>query len=295
MDQITLFPPDSTEPTYANDTYRSWNENILLDGGYIPGVPAVKYVTGNCYHNILTGWLYTKVQNGKEYQLCELCNHKKLLRTVTVTPAPCTYAWNSGKVTKASTYNAAGVKTYTCTKCGKTKTEAIAKLVAKKGDVITIGKAKYKVKSSSAVSYVRTTSKAKKIRIPSSVTIGGKKYSVTFITAKAFKANKKITSVIIPRTVTTISAQAFYGCKALKKITIPASVKTIGRRAFYNCKKLKKIIIKTKKLTNKTVGAGAFGKINSKAKIKVPKSKLKAYKKLLKKKGITKKTQTITK
>ena len=266
---------------------------------------------------MLTGWLYTKVQDGKEYQLCELCNHKKLLRTVKVAPAPCTHAWNSGKVTKVSTYDAAGVKTYTCTKCGKTRTESIAKLVAKKGDVITIGKVKYKVKSSSAVSYVRTTSKAKKIRIPSSVTIGGKKYSVTSIAANAFKANKKITSVIIPRTVTTISAQAFYGCKALKKITIPASVKiigkkafygckalkkitipasvkTIGKRAFYNCKKLKKIIIKTKKLTNKTVGAGAFGKINSKVIVKVPQGKLKTYKKLLKKKGITKKTQTIT-
>ena len=37
----------------------------------------------------------------------------------------CVHAWNSGKVTKAATCTANGVKTYTCTKCKATKTEAI--------------------------------------------------------------------------------------------------------------------------------------------------------------------------
>lgn len=251
---------DFSEFTYANDTYRSWNEqNIMFDAGYIPGVPAVKYETGNCYHNVLTGW------------------------------------WDYGKVTKAATYDAEGVMTYTCELCGETKTEAIAKMVPEKGDVITIGKAKYEVTSSSTVSYLSTTSKSKRITIPSSVTIGGKKYSVTSIAANAFKANKKITFVKIPNTVTAIYARAFYGCILLKSITIPTSVKTIGKKAFYNCKKLKTITIKTTKLTNKKVGAGAFGKINSAAKFKVPKSKLKLYKNLLKKKGVTGKKQKIIK
>ena len=247
------------EFTYANDTYRSWNgQNILFDAGYIPGVPAVKYETGNCYHNVFSGW------------------------------------WDYGKVTKAATYDTEGVITYTCELCGKTKTEAIDKLVPEKGDVITIGKAKYKVTSSSTVSYLSTTSKAKSIKIPSSVTIGGKKYSVTSIAANAFKANKTIASVTIPNTVITIYAQAFYGCTSLKSITIPTSVKTIGKKAFYNCRKLKTITIKTTKLTIKKVGAGAFGKLNSTAKFKVPKSKLKLYKKLLKKRGVAGKKQTIT-
>ena len=39
--------------------------------------------------------------------------------------AECSHAWNSGKVTKAATCTANGVKTYTCTKCKATKTEAI--------------------------------------------------------------------------------------------------------------------------------------------------------------------------
>ena len=53
--------------------------------------------------------------------------------------------------------------------------------------------------------------------------------------------------------------------------------------------------IKTAKLKSKTVGKNAFAKINAKAKIKVPKSKLKSYKKLLKSKGIKGKKQKIKK
>ena len=38
------------------------------------------------------------------------------------------HTWDSGKVTKATTTEAAGIRTYTCTSCGETKTEAIEKL-----------------------------------------------------------------------------------------------------------------------------------------------------------------------
>ena len=39
--------------------------------------------------------------------------------------AECSHTWNNGKVTKAATCTANGVKTYTCTACGETKTETI--------------------------------------------------------------------------------------------------------------------------------------------------------------------------
>ncbi|HAM15362.1 MAG TPA: hypothetical protein DCP91_05800 [Eggerthellaceae bacterium] len=42
---------------------------------------------------------------------------------------PTARAWDSGKVAKATTYTAAGSKTFICTVCGATKTEAIPKLV----------------------------------------------------------------------------------------------------------------------------------------------------------------------
>ena len=54
----------------------------------------------------------------------------------------------------------------------------------------------------------------------------------------------------------------------------------------YNCKKVTSIVIKTKKL--KTVGAKAFTGINKKAVVKLPKTKKKAYKKLLLKNGMKK-------
>ena len=49
---------------------------------------------------------------------------------------------------------------------------------------------------------------------------------------------------------------------------------------------MKKISIKATKLTSKKVGSKAFKGIAAKAVIKVPKSKLSAYKKLLKSKGV---------
>lgn len=86
----------------------------------------------------------------------------------------------------------------------------------------------------------------------------------------------------------------FIGCrnKKIKSITIPATIKykrktykvtAIGEKAFYKCKSLKKIDIKT--TTLKKVGKKAFTGTNQKLVIKVPKSKWKAYKKLLKNKG----------
>lgn len=82
--------------------------------------------------------------------------------------------------------------------------------------------------------------------------------------------------------------------KKVKKLTIPSTVKLKGKtykvtgiqsKAFKGCKNLKMIIIRTTKLTNKSVSAAAFKGLSKNVIIKVPKKKLKAYKKLFKKKG----------
>ena len=123
------------------------------------------------------------------------------------------------------------------------------------------------------VEYVKPKSKnVKAVTIPASVTIGGITYKVTSIKAKCFKGYKK-----------------------LAKITIGKNVKKIGKQAFYNCKKLKTIIFKTKLLKSSKVGAKAFAKIHKKAVAKIPKKKLKAYKKCLKKKGMSGKNQKFKK
>lgn len=42
----------------------------------------------------------------------------------------CSHTWDSGKVTKAATTSTTGIRTYTCTKCGETKTETIPKITS---------------------------------------------------------------------------------------------------------------------------------------------------------------------
>ena len=149
----------------------------------------------------------------------------------------------------------------------------------KKGDTVKDddSKASYEVTSTESsnmtVTYISNqTTNITNITVPDEVTIKGKKYKVTEIKANAFKNNKK-----------------------LKKVTIGKNIRKIGKNAFYGCKNLKSIKIKTTKLTKKTVGKNAFKKIHPKASVKVPKKKLKAYKKMLKARGINGKNQKISK
>lgn len=209
------------------------------------------------------------------------------------------HIWNAGNVTKEPTATEQGQKTYQCNVCGQVKTELIpatgqtpakpdesvkpdvtqTEVVPAKGTVLTNTKKKekYKVVSAKgekpAVEYSGTTNKkATSINIPATVTIDNVKYDVVAIGSGAFKNNGKI-----------------------KKIVIPASVSKIGSKAFYGCKKLTSITIKTTKLTTKTVGSSAFTKAGSKnykkLTVKVPKKQLKAYKKMLVKRGLNKKSK----
>lgn len=127
------------------------------------------------------------------------------------------------------------------------------------------------------------------ISIADTVKIENKTYKVTSIAAYAFCGNKYIKTVHLNNHLNKIGAYAFAKCKNLTQITIPASVRYIGKRAFYQSSKLTKVTIKTKYLTNKKIGASAFKGTSKKIKIKVPKGKVKEYKKLLKKKGASSK------
>ncbi|MCR5201569.1 MAG: CotH kinase family protein [Lachnospiraceae bacterium] len=116
-------------------------------------------------------------------------------------------------------------------------------------------------------------------------------------TLMVIKSSKKIKNAVIPAKltvkgvdckVTKIKAKAFKKRKKLKKIVIGKNVKSIGNKAFFACKRVKKIKIKSKKLTKKSIGKKVFGKIGSQIKIKVPKKKLKLYKKVLGARGLKK-------
>lgn len=235
------------------------------------------------------------------------------------------HKWDAGKVTKEATETAEGVKTYTCSVCGTTKTEVIPKKTAttpqppKKGDVVKDDKAAAKVEvadvTEKEVTYKESANKkAKTVTIPATVKIGGVTYKVTKISDNAFKNNKTVTKVTvgsniktigknafykctklktlkIGKNVTEIGANAFKGCSSLTSVTLPSKTTKIGANAFNGCKKLKTIKITSTKLTSKTVAKNAFKGLTKATTIKVPKKKLSAYKKLFKQKGLSSKVK----
>lgn len=149
----------------------------------------------------------------------------------------------------------------------------------KKGSKVTVNNANYTVTSVKTAKTVQFTGLKKNIqsiiiptaiKIPASVKIKGKEYKATSIAQNAFKNNKK-----------------------LKEITIGKNIISIGKNAFKGCKNLKKIKINTQKLELKNVGNKAFKGINSKAVIKAPESKVKAYKKIAKAKGAGKNVKVV--
>ena len=137
------------------------------------------------------------------------------------------------------------------------------------------------------VDKVSTNSKLKKITIPDSVSKDGCTFKVEKITKNAFRNNKKVTKVKIGKNVKVIEDGAFSGCKKLHSVVTGASLSKIGKNVFANDKSLKIIDLRNSK-TLKSVGSGTFKGISKKAMIKVPKGKIKAYKKLLKKGALTK-------
>ena len=216
-------------------------------------------------------------------------------------------------VTKQPTTTEEGVRTYTCTRCGHSYTESIARLTTpspqptatpsdkpetpspqpKGTNLKDDTGATYKVTSANgktlAVQYIAPKSGVKgTVTVPLEVTIDGVTYKVTSIAGNAFKGTKKIKKIVIGSNITSIGKNAFAGCTSLTSITIGKNVTKIGKNAFTGCKKLKSITIKTKKLTTKTVKKGAFNGISKKVVVKVPKSKYKTYKKLLPAKGLKK-------
>ena len=232
-------------------------------------IPAKGHIKGEVKIENATESTCEKGGSYDEVVYCTVCN-KELSRNTVKTEAK-GHKWDNGKVTTEPTYAEEGVKTYTCTACGATKTEVIPK----RNMEYTVGST-YQDISTNAIYRITVINqqveyvcpidkKLKKATIPSQIRIGNVTYKVTSIGNNAFKR-----------------------CKNLSSITIGNNISKIGNKAFYNCKKLKKIKIKSKKLTLKKIGKSAFKKINKKAKISVPKSKKKSYKKMLTKKGLSK-------
>lgn len=179
-------------------------------------------------------------------------------------------------------------------------TEETFDIIIKKNKKYTKGNYQYQITSAKTngkgtVQLVKCVKKSKTANIAATVNIGGVNFKITSIKANAFKNNKTMTKLVIGKNVTSIGDKAFYGCTKLKNATIGKGVKKIGKQAFYNCKAMKKLVISTSKLKTSAIGSKAFTKMGAsnykKLVVKVPKKKLSAYKKMLKKKGLSSKAK----
>ena len=228
------------------------------------------------------------------------------------------HTWDGGVITQQPTVTETGIKMFTCQSCGSTCAEIIAKLEMPKAAAGKVVKDKatngvYRVLGDGvSVVYTKPITKKATVKIPDAIRVDGVTCKVTEIAGNAFKNNKSLKTVSIGKNVTVIASNAFNGCKKLSKVngenivakigdrafyncssltsfTIPGTTRVIGKQAFGNCKKLKTIVIKTNTLTGKDIGSKAFTGTYVKVTVKVPAKQLKAYKKLLKTKGMNSK------
>lgn len=119
------------------------------------------------------------------------------------------------------------------------------------------------------------------------VSFGGKTYKVTAVGKDAFGSN--MTSIALGNNVATVAAGAFASCTKLTSLSLGTGVKKIANSTFSSCAKVKTLTIKSTKLKSSALGSKAFKGLPTKLTVKVPKSKLKTYKKLFVKKGLSKK------
>lgn len=198
----------------------------------------------------------TCTEKGEQSRKCTVCGEEEIESLPLAK-----HTWDNGKVTQAPSYTKVGVKTWTCSECGKTKTTTLAKLpMPKAGTKVIVGGNQYTVtKAGSEVRFSKANAKARAITVPST------------IKAKA-----------ITYKVTSIGTNAFKNCKKLTKATIGANVKVIKAKAFNNCPKLKAVTIKTALLTKKTASKKCFSKVSKKMVIKVPRKVKKTYAKIFK-------------
>lgn len=198
----------------------------------------------------------TCTENGEQIRKCAVCGEEEIESLPLAK-----HTWDNGKVTKAPSYTKVGVKTWTCKKCGKTKTTTLAKLpMPKAGTKVIVGGNQYTVtKVGSEVRFSKANAKARATTVPSTIRVKGITYKVTSIGTNAFK-----------------------NCKKLTKASIGANVKVIKAKAFNNCPKLKTVTIKTILLTKKTASKKCFSKVSKRMVIKVPKKVKRAYVKIFK-------------
>ena len=250
--------PTCTEGGYTTYTCSRCGDNYQSDFTEAKGHTMVtdKAVSADCTHTGLT-----------EGSHCSDCGVTIVKQEETEALG---HSWGAGETTKYPTTEEEGETTYTCTRCGATKTEPIARLEkGSKGllyeeeddgtlcvsgigtctDLDLVIPAKHDGK---AVTVIRKG--AFEETAITSVTIPA---SVTIIGDYAFEACEHLKEVIFEEDscLERICQTAFYGCTALTAIELPEGMKEIGNLVFYGCISLTSVTIPS---SVTSIGAGAF-------------------------------------
>lgn len=160
------------------------------------------------------------------------------------------------------------------------KQPAPSKIELYVGSVFGYGRLKYVVTSYGTVKVKGVIKKTYTyIKIPESITYGGRTFKVTSVEISAFSGCKSLVRVIIGDNVLRIGSCAFKGCKALKYVTIGSKVEELGREVFYGDSSIYSMRFTTKRL--KRIGKMSFRGIRKTAKIYVPSEKKVLYSKLI--------------
>lgn len=218
----------SLNDSYSHDLYIHWKTCAYC---------------GNAIEHEEHAWQDEWTADGtKHWHECEVCQRKKDEEN---------HSWDAGKVTKAATEQAEGVKTYTCTVCKATKTETIPKLKPSAPKV-------------SGTPLAKLTAKSKSITISWNKIQGADGYDIFF--AQCNHNGKKIAT----KSVKTIKGNKTF------KWTKSGLKKGTAYKAYvsaYIYKNGKKTYVKNSPLMHAYTGNGTKNYTNSKS-VKVNKTKV---------------------
>ena len=158
------------------------------------------------------------------------------------------------------------------------------------GTLFAQGGVQYRITKNNEVSFHKLLSSPSSMVINNQVNYYNEWYKVTTIDDNACLNKKTLKTLKLSNNIRSIGSRAFKNCVNLSGVTISKNVNRINKEAFYNCKKMVSLKILSMYLNKKNVGANAFKKTKIK-KVNVPKKKKKAYKALLRSRGVSRKAK----